>query len=102
MGLFSKIVFYRAGGKKRLSRMPTADDIQSEILADLTHGFSGAEIEHIANEAGLLAIKESLAHNIPTDSIQITASHFLQVINTFQANQSTIRKARMSLTNMAG
>ena len=61
--------------------MPTADDIRIETLADLIHGLSGAEIEHIANEAGLLAIKESLAHNTPANSVQITAGHFLQAIN---------------------
>jgi transitional endoplasmic reticulum ATPase len=74
---------------KLLSHMPTAKDVQMEALANLTHGFSGAEIEHIANEAGLLAVKEAIANNTPADAVQISARHFQQVINHNKRHSNT-------------
>ncbi|MBI5788323.1 MAG: 26S protease regulatory subunit [Candidatus Schekmanbacteria bacterium] len=54
--------------KKLLSHMPIADDVQPETLADITTGLSGAEIEHLINEAGLLSIKEAIANNASANS----------------------------------
>jgi SpoVK/Ycf46/Vps4 family AAA+-type ATPase len=70
--------------KKLLYHMPTADDVQTEVLTDLTSGLSGAEIEHITNEAGLLAVKEAIANNTPAEAVQVSNRHFLQVINSIK------------------
>ncbi len=67
--------------RKLLARMPVAGDVQATKLAALTNGFSGAEIEHLTNEAGLLAVKEAIAQNIPADTVRVCASHFLNAIN---------------------
>ncbi len=71
---------------KLLSRMPVAEDVRPDTLANLTSGFSGAEIEHLVNEAGLLAVKKAIAQNIPADTVRISANHFRQAINSNKAS----------------
>ncbi len=66
--------------KKLLSRMPTDEGVQVDVLADLTSGLSGAEISHLTNEAGLLAIKEAIANNIPAETVRVCARHFRTVL----------------------
>jgi transitional endoplasmic reticulum ATPase len=66
---------------KLLSRMPVADDVQIENLADIVPALSGAEIEHLVNEAGLLAVKEAITNNVSTDAVQVSINHFLQTAN---------------------
>jgi transitional endoplasmic reticulum ATPase len=65
---------------KLLTGKPVADDVAVSVLADLTKSRSGAEIEHLVNEAGLLAIKEAIAHNLPPDEIRLTMEHFHAII----------------------
>jgi transitional endoplasmic reticulum ATPase len=69
---------------KFLARMPVAENVRTDKLAAITEEFSGAEIEHATNEAGLLAVKEAIASNIPTEAIQITAEHFLKAIRNIK------------------
>jgi len=63
-----------------LTRMPVADDVRAEALATRTRGFSGAQIEHIANEAGLLAVKEALSKQLATDAVRVRQEHFLTAL----------------------
>jgi SpoVK/Ycf46/Vps4 family AAA+-type ATPase len=70
--------------EKFLTRMPVSEDVRACKLAAITEELSGAEIEHAANEAGLLAVKEAIASSIPTEAIQITAEHFLQAIRNIK------------------
>ncbi len=65
---------------KLLARMPVAEDVRPEALAALTAGFTGAQIEHIVNEAGLLAVKEAIAGQLPTDGVRVSMRHFRHVI----------------------
>ena len=74
-----------AGGRatlfaKLLARMPVAEDVRPDAHAAMTVGFSGAQIEHIVNEAGLLAVKETLAQQRPTDAARVCPDHFLRAI----------------------
>jgi transitional endoplasmic reticulum ATPase len=66
---------------KLLSRMPVAENVSADKLAALTEGLSGAQIEHIINEAGLLAVKEAIADSTPAETVKVCAQHFLQAIN---------------------
>ncbi|MBO3767923.1 MAG: CDC48 family AAA ATPase [Candidatus Brockarchaeota archaeon] len=67
---------------------PIASDVNIHKLAELTEGFTGADIAYVVNEAGLLALKESLhelkvpeqiAHSHP--KIEISERHFLEAIS---------------------
>jgi transitional endoplasmic reticulum ATPase len=42
--------------------MPLAKDVELERLAEVTHGFVGADIEMLCKEAGMLALHEVLDH----------------------------------------
>ncbi len=44
--------------KVHLKRVPAADDVDPEILAKGTPGFSGADLENMINEAALIAAKK--------------------------------------------
>ena len=41
-----------------MQRVPVADDVEVEVLAKGTPGFSGADLENLVNEAALLAARE--------------------------------------------
>ncbi len=64
--------------------MPVAEDVRAGKLASITEEFSGAEIEHATNEAGLLAVKEAIKNQTPPVSIQVLEKHFLQSINNIK------------------
>jgi len=61
--------------------MPIAEDVSADKLAATTEGLSGAEIEHLTNEAGLLAVKEAIAQNIPAEAVKVSNKHFRQALN---------------------
>jgi len=65
---------------KLIARMPVANDVLADDLAARTPGLSGAQIEHVVNEAGLLAVKETLTQQLPTDAARVCPGHFLQAI----------------------
>ncbi len=73
---------------KFLARMPVTRNTQAEKLAQITDGFSGAEIEHTANEAGLLAIKEAISKNTPSEKIKISKKHFMNAIHHIKNTKS--------------
>jgi transitional endoplasmic reticulum ATPase len=50
--------------KANLRKSPVADDITFELLADVTDGFSGADITEICQRAAKNAIRESIAAEI--------------------------------------
>jgi len=63
-----------------LARMPVAEDVRPAALAARTAGFTGAQIEHAVNEAGLLAVKEAIAQQLAADSVRVSMEHFQHVI----------------------
>jgi hypothetical protein len=67
---------------KLLARMPVAEDVRPDALAARTAGFTGAQVEHVVNEAGLLAVKEVLtrAEPLPADAVAVRLGHFLRAI----------------------
>ena len=58
-------------GRKRILEIHTRDmnlaDVNYEKLAELTEGFSGAEIESLATEAGMFAIRDERTEVTTTD-----------------------------------
>ncbi|MBM4038168.1 MAG: AAA family ATPase [Planctomycetes bacterium] len=79
---------------KLLARMPVAEDIRPDALAARTAGFTGAQIEHIVNEAGLLAVKETLTQQLPADAAQVCPDHFLRAIAAVRPPASPVSHHR--------
>ncbi len=67
-GRFDRIVYVPPPDKKaryeilkiHTRRMPLAEDVKLEELADITEGFSGSDLEVLVREAGLLALREDI------------------------------------------
>lgn len=67
---------------------PLAPDVDLERLAEVTHGFVGADIEVLCKEAGMLALRDVLAHgDLETldgselaERAQVTMRHFLEAL----------------------
>jgi ATP-dependent 26S proteasome regulatory subunit len=73
---------------KFIDRMPVAENVRANKLAAITENFSGAEIEHAANEAGLLAVKEAIKNQTLPESVQVLEKHFLQSINNIKKTKT--------------
>lgn len=58
-----------------LNRLKICKKVKSEDLANLTEGYSGADISMICKEAGMIALSKDI--NIE----QIKTEHFMQAIN---------------------
>jgi len=87
-------------GRKEIFRIhlkgkPLADDVSIEWLAEKTEGYSGADIEAVCREAGMLAIREAIKPGMSreeakkvAEKIRITRKHF----------EEALKKVRPSLT----
>lgn len=56
--------------KIKSHKMPISKDVKLEDLAELTEGYSGAEIQAICHEAGMKALEEDI------EAAQVTIEHF--------------------------
>jgi transitional endoplasmic reticulum ATPase len=81
--------------KIHLKGKPLADDVNIDELAEKTEGYSGADIEAICREAGMLAIREAIKPGMTREeakeaakSIKITKKHF----------EEALKKVKPSLT----
>ncbi|MFH1437355.1 MAG: AAA family ATPase, partial [Pseudomonadota bacterium] len=79
--------------------MPLADDISLEKLAEITHGFVGADLEALAREAAMTALRRILPDidfqlaDIPYETIQelqVTMDNFLEAMK--EVEPSAIRE----------
>jgi len=61
-------------------KRPVAEDVDLEVLAAGTDGFSGADLRHLCNRAALAAVREYLAKNSwpqpEPPAVQICSRHF--------------------------
>jgi len=72
--------------------MPLADDVDLERLADVTHGFVGADLEALCKEAGMLAIRDCLMDlesalvdpEALAERTRIGARHFQQALKAIE------------------
>lgn len=74
---------------------PIAEDVSVEELAERTEGYSGADIEAVCREAGMLAIREVIKPNMTKEEakdvakrLKITKKHF----------EEALKKVKPSLT----
>ncbi|KXB06227.1 hypothetical protein AKJ53_01025 [candidate division MSBL1 archaeon SCGC-AAA382F02] len=61
-------------------RMPLASDVDLDVLAGKTEGFSGADIAAVCKEAGMLALRENF------ESEEVKMSHFEQALDKVSAS----------------
>jgi AAA+ superfamily predicted ATPase len=66
--------------EKLLERMPLADDLDRAELALATPDFSGADLEHFVNEAGLLAVKQAIATQSPPEAARVRRADFVRAL----------------------
>jgi transitional endoplasmic reticulum ATPase len=77
-GRFDELIYVpvpdQAGRKRILSihtgKMPLADDVDLDVLAERTERFTGADLEDLVRRAGLVALRQSL--NVD----KVTQAHF--------------------------
>ncbi|HOK58429.1 MAG TPA: CDC48 family AAA ATPase [Methanothrix sp.] len=76
-GRFDRMIYIpmpdRAARKKifeiYMRRMPVADDVDIDELAARTEGYTGADIEMICREAGMLALREKIQPGMKRESL---------------------------------
>lgn len=87
--------------------MPLADDVDIAKLADMTHGYAGADISALAKEAAMAALRRVLpdvdleAEEIPIDvlnKIQVTWDDFRNALKDMQP--STMREVLVEKPNV--
>ncbi|HTW39845.1 MAG TPA: CDC48 family AAA ATPase [Thermoplasmata archaeon] len=66
--------------KVHTKRMPLADDVNLNELAERTEGYVGSDIAALCREAGITAIRESLKSN------KVTRAHFEVAMKTVRAS----------------
>ena len=65
-------------------KMPLADDVNLKHIAQLTEGYSGADLENVCREAGMQAIREKME---AFDKIE--AKHFEFALNKIKSSLPT-------------
>jgi cell division protease FtsH len=67
-----------------------ASDVALEELADTTEGYNGAQIEHLANEAAILAVRR--ARNSNGQPVSVEMRDFQTVLKSTKAKSSLFNK----------
>ena len=76
-----------------------ADDVSLEALADGTEGFNGAELENLANEAGLLSVRRARLEDSSVSTIR--KQDFDQVLESVAGRSREMTKFDTVLTESA-
>ena len=88
--------------------MPLADDVDKEKIAELTHGFVGADIATLTKEAALIALRRVLpeidleAETIPLEileKLQVTMSDFMDALKIVEP--SALREVFVETPNIS-
>ena len=87
-GRFDELIYVpvpdQAGRKRILSihtgKMPLADDVDLDVLAEGTERFTGADLEDLVRRAGLVALRQSLSVD------RVTQAHFEAALEDTRAS----------------
>ncbi|HMC37966.1 MAG TPA: AAA family ATPase, partial [Actinomycetota bacterium] len=93
--------------------MPLAEDVDLERLADVTHGFVGADLEALCKEAGMLAVRDCLmqleASLIDPEAVagrtKIHSRHFQQALKAIEPTATReffLEKPNVQWEDLAG
>ena len=94
--------------------MPLEDDVDLEKIADVSHGFTGADLEVLSKEAAMKALKKwipdlvKFEDTIPADSlehIKIKMNHFEEALNKVEPSamrEVLIRKPNVRWDDIGG
>ena len=86
---------------RHMDGMKVHPDVDSQVLARLTPGFSGAQIELACREAGMACVKEAVRDHSPLESVEVRMKHFEKAISIV-AGQTTNSSASKSKGNGNG
>jgi transitional endoplasmic reticulum ATPase len=87
--------------------MPTTDDVDLKHLADITHGYVGADLEALAREAAMICLREVFNRpgvsldSIPQGdllSLQVTMAHFADAMK--EVEPSGLREIFVEVPNV--
>jgi transitional endoplasmic reticulum ATPase len=87
--------------------MPLAKDVSLERLADVTHGYVGADLEALAREAAMVCLRESMERGeitleeVPYEviaTLEVTQGHFIKALN--EVEPSAIREVSIESPNV--
>jgi transitional endoplasmic reticulum ATPase len=113
-GRFDKIVYIPNPDKKTRERIllinvkgkPISDDIDLKRLADMTEGFSGADVSSVANTAVSLVLhdymqkyptpEEALKH---TSEVRVSIRHFEDAVNKVRRQREMRPEEKMNLSH---
>lgn len=87
--------------------MPLAKDVNLLRIAEITHGFVGADLEALCREAGMLAIREimpekdcyNLISHEKLQNLEITMEHFMCAMD--EVEPSAIREVYVEIPNVS-
>ncbi len=65
-------------------KLPLAADVDYDVLAEVTQGFSGADIEGICRRAGLFALRQSVADMPQTPLPVVDMAIFTQILRSWR------------------
>jgi len=89
-----------------LRNKPMAQDVDVQELAEMTEGFTGADIEQVTNEAGLLALQEALfeqkvnaENDLKPKEILIARKHMLEAVKKVRVPTQEERKYYEEITD---
>ena len=87
--------------------MPLAKDVNLARIAEITHGFVGADLEALCREAGMIAIREAMPENFILHSIshaklldpEVRMEHFTSAME--EVEPSAIREVYVEIPNVS-
>ena len=87
--------------------MPLAEDVDLKRVADLSHGFVGADLEALAKEAAMACVRDILSYvnlhtqDIPYEkvaSLEVRMSHFMAAL--MEIDPSAIREVFVEIPDV--
>jgi transitional endoplasmic reticulum ATPase len=93
-GRFDRLIYVPPPDKKaRLEilrihtrNMPLADDVDLEKIAEMTEGYTGADLEAVAREAAMIAVREAFRKTGKPQPTEVRMEHFLKALKAVQSS----------------